>query len=99
MTPDQADVLAQKTAIDLPYADFDPLVDLRALDIPGLWMLGDRDWMVPSGSNARNLDELGKPYEYRNIPGAWHGMLIGPKALVLDNIDTWLAQVAAQKQE
>lgn len=97
MTPDEADVEAQKRPLDLPFPDYDPVIDLRALDIPGLWLLGDADWMVPSGPTARNLDalrQLGKPYEYRHIPGAWHAMTFGPRRLVLDTIDTWLTQVA-----
>ena len=97
MTPDQADVEAQKRPVNLPYVDYDPVVDLRVLDIPGLWLLGDADWMVPSGPTARNIDalrQLGKPYEYRHIPGAWHAMVFGPKRLVLDTIGTWLDKVA-----
>lgn len=97
MTPDQADLEAQKQRVRLPYPDYDPVADLRVLDVPGLWLLGDEDWMVPSGPTARNIDalrQLGKPYEYRHIPGAWHAMVFGPKRLVLDTIDTWLAKVA-----
>lgn len=97
MTADQADVEAQKQPLDLSFADYDPVTDLRRLSIPGLWLLGDADWMVPSGPTARNIDalrQLGKPYEYRHIPGAWHSMIVGPRKLVLDTIDTWLMRVA-----
>lgn len=97
LSPDQADVEAQKRPVSLPYADYDPVSDLRILNIPGLWLLGDADWMVPSGPTARNIDtlrKLGKPYEYRNIPRAWHAMVLGPKQHVLDTIDGWLADVA-----
>ena len=38
---------------------------------------------------------MGKPVEYRNIPGGWHSMLIGPKRLVLDSMDSWLTRVTA----
>jgi uncharacterized protein len=81
-------------------ADFDPMPSLHALDIPGLWVMGDRDSLVPNKASARNLEslrQLGKPYQYRIIPGAWHGMIVGPKAVVLDTIDKWLAQVTAVK--
>jgi|GEM_PF-851725 len=100
MTSDQADVAAQHIKVDFPFADYDPMADLRALDIPGLWLLGDRDWMVPSGPTARNLQslrDLGKPYEYRNIAGAGHGMSPGPAKLVEDIIEQWLARVTTQK--
>ena len=99
MTPDQADAVAQQIEQDFPFTNYDPVTDLRALDIPGLWVLGDRDWMVPSGPNARNLDALralGKPYEYRNIPDAGHCMAPGPAKLVEDMIEQWLARVTNQ---
>jgi dienelactone hydrolase len=101
MTADQADVAAQQIPQAFSFPDYDPMADLRVLDIPGLWLLGDRDWMVPSGPTARNIEalrQLGKPYQYRSIPGAWHAMAIGPKGLVLTTIDGWLAQVTAAKQ-
>jgi pimeloyl-ACP methyl ester carboxylesterase len=100
MSIDQAAALAQKVKLDGSMPDFDPMVDLRALNIPGLWLVGDKDWTIPSGPTMRNLDILrkeGKPYEYRNIPGGWHAMIIAPKRLVLDTIDTWLARVTAAK--
>jgi dienelactone hydrolase len=82
-------------------ADFDPLPSLRALTIPGLWVLAASDTMVPNQATMRDLDamrKLGKAYDYRVIPGAWHGLVIAPKKPVLDTIDTWLAQVTAQKR-
>lgn len=99
MTPDQAWEASQKRPLDLPYGDYDPVADLRALNIPGLWLLGDRDWMVPSGSTARNLDALralGKPYEYRHIPGAGHSMLPSPRRLVEHSLEQWLARVTSR---
>lgn len=81
--------------------DFDPMVSLRALEIPGLWLFASEDTLEPNAASIRNLrglQQLGKPYEYRVIPGAWHGLVIGPKAPVEDTIGTWLAKVAAQKQ-
>lgn len=80
--------------------DYDPMPSLRTLNIPGLWLMADGDTMVPNGASLRNLKSLrniGKPYQYRIIPGAWHGLVFGPKALVLDTIDTWLAQVTASR--
>lgn len=95
-SPEQVTAEANRARIP----DFDPMPSLRALNIPGLWVMGDQDSRVPNTATARNLDELrkvGKPYQYHLIPGAWHGMVVGPKTLVLDTMDTWLAQVTAQK--
>lgn len=100
MTADQAYAVAQKVSESgFPCADYDPTTDLRALNIPGLWLMGDRDWMVPSAPeihNLQSLSELGKPYEYRHISGAGHSMLGGPKKLVEDIIEKWLARVTSQ---
>jgi uncharacterized protein len=99
-TPDRAFALAQTKSVDFPCADFDPMIDLRALNIPGMWLLGDKDWIVPAGTTSRNLESLrkaGKPYQFRVIPGAGHTMFGGPKGLVLETMDTWLARVTAVK--
>jgi pimeloyl-ACP methyl ester carboxylesterase len=100
MSADQAYAVAQKVSEStFPCDAYDPTTDLRALNIPGLWLMGDRDWMVPSEPEIHNLQrlrELGKPYEYRNIPGAGHSMQGGPKNLVEDTIKQWLARVTNQ---
>jgi len=77
-------------------ADFDPMRSLRALNIPGLWVMAEKDPLAPkeaSIGNLENLMRLGKPYDYRVIPGAWHGLIVGPEKLTHDTIDQWLAQV------
>jgi uncharacterized protein len=102
LTPDQADALADRSPkkFDFPGADFDPLPDLRALDIPGLWLFGERDWLVPPGKSIANLQGLiqaGEPYDYRIIPGAGHSMNPAPQTLVRRITDDWLARVTAEK--
>jgi pimeloyl-ACP methyl ester carboxylesterase len=100
LTPDQAYALAQNAPGDFPCPDYDPIFDLRALNIPGLWLLGDRDWIVPSGPTGQilgSLSELGKHYEYRNIPAAGHAMVLGPRELILETIDSWLARAIARQ--
>lgn len=75
-------------------ADFDPGPSLRALNIPGLWVLAELDRRDPNEETIRiieGLKQAGKPYEHRTIAGAWHGLFVGPKAQVLDTIDQWLA--------
>jgi uncharacterized protein len=101
MSIDQAVDEAQKLKFDPSFADYDPMADLRKLNIPGLWMGGDKDWTIPSGPTRRNIAILrgeGKPYEYRDIPGGWHSFVIGPRKLVLETMDTWLARVTAVKR-
>ena len=93
-TPDQAYSLAQTKPVEFPCADHDPMADLRALNIPGLWILGEQDWIVPVGVTSRNLGLLrtaGKPYQYQKIPGAGHG-LMGQADLIERTIDAWLAR-------
>ena len=77
-------------------SDFDPSPSLRALNIPGLWVLGELDRRTPNAETIRIIEGLrksGKPYEYRIIPGAWHGLFVGPRMQTLETIDLWLARV------
>jgi uncharacterized protein len=77
--------------------NFDPKPSLRALNIPALWLMASEDTLVDNKATIRDLDALrkmGKPYEYRMIGGAWHGLFIGPKELVLETINAWLARMA-----
>lgn len=96
MDVDEAFNFAQKRPISFPCPDFDPLPDLLALDVPGLWLLGKDDWIVPSGHTIEKLEtlrKLGKPYEYMDLPGANHALLFAPKNRTVDAMDSWLAKV------
>jgi pimeloyl-ACP methyl ester carboxylesterase len=56
---------------------FDPVPALRALDIPGLWLLGQDDRSIPIRDTIRVLDDLidaGRPYRAVTFPGAGHGL-------------------------
>lgn len=75
-------------------SDFDPGPSLGALNIPGLWVLGELDRRDPNAETIQIIDrfrQAGKPYDHRTIPGAWHGLFVGPKAQTLATIDHWLA--------
>jgi uncharacterized protein len=96
LTPDQAEAVALRTPATFDFPDFDPLPDLGALSVPGLWLLGDKDWLVPPGSTIAHLQELakaGKPYTYRIFPGAGHGILPTSIALYYRTMDDWLSRV------
>lgn len=78
--------------------DFDPMPSLRAIDIPSLWVMAGEETLVSNEVSAVMLDDLrneGKPIEHRLIPGAWHGLVIGPPRLMWQVMDPWLAQVTA----
>lgn len=82
--------------------DFVPMESLRMLDIPGLWLSADGDTLVDNRATQRDVDELrklGKPYEYRLIPHAWHGLFFAPAKLSQDAMDSWLARVTTQKPD
>jgi len=59
---------------------FDPVPYLERLNIPGLWLFGERDRSVPVKKSAARLDHLvrgeRKPYEYFIFPHANHLLLV-----------------------
>ena len=71
---------------------------MQRLNIPGLWIMADRDGMVPPGRSIgilKDLIALGKPYEYLIIPGAGHGVAVSgePRQQYWKAVDAWLARV------
>jgi pimeloyl-ACP methyl ester carboxylesterase len=63
--------------------DVDPRVWLRELDIPGLWVNGGKDRVIPVELSINELDALiaeGRPYyEHRLYPEGGH-VEMGPSA-------------------
>jgi len=58
---------------------FDPIADLRRLDVPGLWLQGGLDGSVPPYKSARAIEDLkraGKPYDVQVFPSAGHGIYV-----------------------
>jgi len=97
-TPDEAEVLAARANQQFAFPDTDPALDLQRLNIPGLWIMADRDGMVPPGRSIgvlKDLIALGKPYEYLIIPGAGHGVAVSgePRQQYWKAVDAWLARV------
>jgi dienelactone hydrolase len=69
--------------IDVKMRDFsgphgyDPLPALRAMTVPSLWILGERDRSIPLRKTVDALNRLaaaGKPVTSRVYPGVNHGM-------------------------
>jgi uncharacterized protein len=61
-----------------PAGDFDPLPDLQALSVRGLWIFGEQDRLVPARLSAEILRNLvstaGKPFSVIIHPDAGHGL-------------------------
>jgi len=67
---------------------FDPRPVLRDLDVPGLWLLGERDRSIPVPETTAILGELqadGRPFAYEVFPGADHSLRDETGSLV----DSW----------
>ncbi len=100
LTPDEADVLAARANEQFGFPDTDPVTDLERLAIPGLWIMGDRDGMVPPGKTIAILQRLarsGKPYEYKIIQGAGHGIRGQGRTQYFQVMDEWLARVTKSR--
>ena len=71
---------AERLMAEQPPSGFDPAPDLHALNIPGLWLQGDRDWSIPVLRSVDILDRLvrssNKPYEYQLFSGAGHAIFL-----------------------
>ena len=56
----------------------DPRPHLEQLDVPGLWIYGEEDRIVPAGPSIAILEELvgalGKPFTIRTFPGVGHSI-------------------------
>ncbi len=66
---------------------FDPLPYLKQMDMPGLWLLGEKDQSIPIPETVRILNNLIGTYKrdftYKVYPGAGHGLRVNG-ALVED---------------
>ena len=76
--------------------DFNPVIYLKELSIPVLWLYGDAelDRFCPVHLSVQHLNELikaGKVYKVVQIPGADHSLTNKSKDFVLDNtVFEWL---------
>jgi pimeloyl-ACP methyl ester carboxylesterase len=71
---------------------YDPMPELRSLDVPQLWVLGEDDLDAPSAETARLLGGLitaGKPITVAMFPGAEHGMTEFEIAADGSRVSTW----------
>lgn len=62
----------------LPSVDFDGRPDWEELEIPGLWLFGEEDRIIPARSSTTILQGLvesgGKPFTDIVYPGEGHGL-------------------------
>jgi uncharacterized protein len=82
-----------------PYRtdDVDPRKSLSKLSIPGLWLFGDQDNLIPVTLSASRLDELirqgHKNFAYKIIPGYGHNILDTSKAPSVPAMLNWIRAV------
>jgi uncharacterized protein len=75
------------------FHGFDPKPVLESLDVPGLWLLGEKDRSIPTPATVEILDRLiasGKPYSHVVFPGVGHDLSGAP---YWPEIDRWLVKV------
>jgi uncharacterized protein len=77
--------------------DTDPCEALQKLSIPGLWLFGGRDVLVPTSLSIERLQALaagGKRFEYKMFPELGHNLL-GANAVLPATMD-WLRKTVIQ---
>lgn len=97
-------VPSYKEALDarlLPYVwpsflgkDSDPSDNLKTLDMPGLWVFGERDGSVPVDLSIERLNALidaGRPYEYALMSSLGHNNMGETFSYVAD----WIKRTSA----
>lgn len=73
-----------------PSGDFDPRPFIEEVIVPGLWLLGDQDRIIPARESAEIVeevtDELGRPFTVVVYPNTKHGLRDVASG---DRIDYW----------
>jgi len=72
------DLSARLAAFQTAPGDFDPRPWLERLDVPGQWVFGEEDRIIPARESAAILDDLirthDKPFTIVTHPGQGHGL-------------------------
>ena len=71
----------------------DPINDLNTLDIPGLWLFGEKDIQIPVDLCIEELDTLitkGKPFEYVKFPDLGHNTAHNKDSTPFDISIQWI---------
>ena len=77
---------------------YDPLPALRSMNVPSLWILGERDRSIPLCRTVETLERLtkdGKPVTARVYPGVDHSLRnpwTGERPDIWQGIETWLRE-------
>jgi uncharacterized protein len=80
------------------FTDTDPTDSLRALVIPGLWLYGRRDVIVPVELSTERLERLireGKPFRYRVLSNYGHKL---NERVVLPIMIEWIKSTVVARQ-
>lgn len=99
---------AERRLEGITPSGFDPLPDLLALDVPGLWLQGGQDRSIPAHRSIRILQRLiddGKPYAFQLFPDAGHAILLPRAGLRLpepapgfwEAMDGWLERTLGER--
>jgi pimeloyl-ACP methyl ester carboxylesterase len=82
--------------------DVGPRASLSKLSIPGLWLFGAHDTLVPVDLSIARLERLkGRGhdnFEYEIIPGYDHNLADTPKAPAFEQMVTWLKAAAVKSR-
>lgn len=73
----------------------DPVNDLNALDIPGLWLYGEKDIQIPVTMCVEELNTLiakGKPFEYVLFPSLGHNTANTADTMPFEISIRWIKQ-------
>lgn len=80
--------------------DFDPRPFLEQMSVPGLWIYGDRDRIIPARESAALLDELtstlGKDFDVVRYPNGDHGLRDADSGVGIpwwDDVGSWLGGI------
>ncbi len=68
----------QLAEFQIPGGDFDPRPFIEEMTVPGLWLLGDKDRIIPARESAHIVEdianELGKDFTVIIYPNTGHGL-------------------------
>ena len=77
------------------FSPTDPVISLGSLEIPGIWLFGEKDIQIPVVLCIEELNALkavGKPYEYVLFPELGHNTAFAENQLPVEIALAWIKQ-------